>query len=188
MSILSDRLRSARISAKLTLEELAKKSGISQAALQRYETGANIPTVDKIDKLIKVLNVSYDYLSGHESYDYSTSELEFISNILNQLPYGLSYSASKDMYFVYPPEILNDNIYDDKYWTTDGIEDDNNIEKVYLTPKEMLELNKDIIDYGKLKFLTLLSKKCTSFERSFESPTKQFKLDYSKASKTNKDD
>lgn len=59
-----DRLTSAREAAEITKAELARRSGMSVAAIQGYETGRRAPNAEQLAKLAVALDVSADYLLG----------------------------------------------------------------------------------------------------------------------------
>lgn len=61
----AERIRTARLNAGLTLEELAEKCGTTKQTIFKYEQGivTNIPT-DRIELLAEHLNVSPGYLMG----------------------------------------------------------------------------------------------------------------------------
>lgn len=63
--MLKDRLHAARKQAGLTLDEVAKKVGVSRQTIHRYETGIinNVPS-DKIEKIALVLNTTPAELMG----------------------------------------------------------------------------------------------------------------------------
>ena len=65
MSECSDRILQALKQADLSYGELAKLTGISKSALQRYATGETkkIP-IDSIEAIAKATNVSSQYLMG----------------------------------------------------------------------------------------------------------------------------
>ena len=64
---LKDTIRTARKGAGLTQAELAAKTGVSQQAIQKYETGiiTNIAS-DKIELIAKACGCSPAYLMGWE--------------------------------------------------------------------------------------------------------------------------
>ena len=64
---LKDKLKEKRIENGLTLEEAAKKLGVSKPTLHRYESGviSNIPS-DKIEGLAEIYKTNPDYLMGWE--------------------------------------------------------------------------------------------------------------------------
>ena len=67
MTLLNKNIKDARIAAGLTQTELAKKIGVKQQTIQKYENGivTNIPS-DKIEAIAKALNVTPAYLMGWE--------------------------------------------------------------------------------------------------------------------------
>ena len=52
MLAIGDTLRQARLSADLSQVELAARAGTSQPALARYETGASLPTLPTLERLL----------------------------------------------------------------------------------------------------------------------------------------
>lgn len=62
-----DRLRMLREQKGLTLLQLAKRIGVSEATVQRYESGEIInPRRDRVIALAQVLDVSEAFLMGWE--------------------------------------------------------------------------------------------------------------------------
>lgn len=62
----AQRLKDLRLDARLSLDDLAAKTGISRSALCNYENGVNDITSDYLVILAKFFNVSTDYLVGLE--------------------------------------------------------------------------------------------------------------------------
>lgn len=60
--------KKARTDQKLTYEELAEMSGISSRYLKEIENRGNVPSFDKIKKLICTLNISSDPLFYEENH------------------------------------------------------------------------------------------------------------------------
>lgn len=60
--VLGSRIKEARISAKLTQEQLATKIGVSRQAVTKWESDKGLPDVENLKQLAKVLNISIDYL------------------------------------------------------------------------------------------------------------------------------
>lgn len=67
MGKIADRLMTAMKSSKITYVELARRTGISKSALQRYATGETekIP-LDRLEQMAQALDVSAEYLLGWE--------------------------------------------------------------------------------------------------------------------------
>lgn len=57
-------LKKIRQDNNLTQEELAKKIDTSRSNIANYENNKNMPSIDILDKLSKIFNVSTDYLLG----------------------------------------------------------------------------------------------------------------------------
>lgn len=100
--MLKDNLKSARLKAGLTLDEVAQKVGVSRQTIQRYESGViqNIPS-DNIEKIAGVLGVSPGLLMGWEVPLSSTSK-----DVKEQEPNfpAILARAEKEL----PPEKLRD--------------------------------------------------------------------------------
>lgn len=60
----SRRMRSVREEKGWSQAELAKKTGITPAAVSQFEGGSRKPTLPILGKLADVLGVSIDYLAG----------------------------------------------------------------------------------------------------------------------------
>lgn len=67
MSIWSERIKQKRIENNLTLSEVSKKLGVTEATAQRYESGSikSVP-YDHICKYAELLNCSPAYIMGWE--------------------------------------------------------------------------------------------------------------------------
>lgn len=63
-----ERLREERIAQNLTQEDMAKKLGITRQAYGNYETGKRDVDSQTLVNLVKILNVSSDYLLGLSDY------------------------------------------------------------------------------------------------------------------------
>lgn len=62
--ILRSRIIKARKSQGINQAELAKKAGVTPAAISQIEKGLRIPTIPVFQSIAKVLGVSLDYLTG----------------------------------------------------------------------------------------------------------------------------
>lgn len=60
-------LRAERARLDISQEELAKRSGVSTAAVLSYENGAYVPGADKVCALAEVLGVTPNELCGWTS-------------------------------------------------------------------------------------------------------------------------
>lgn len=62
-------IRERRMEKKMTLEELANRSGISRVSLNRYELGQRIPNVVIAQKIANVLDCTIEELLAGKSDD-----------------------------------------------------------------------------------------------------------------------
>lgn len=63
-STLAQRIKSLRISLKLTQREFAKKAGCTAATLSAYENGSKSPSLEIVKGIAEAFNVSIDWLCG----------------------------------------------------------------------------------------------------------------------------
>ena len=61
-TLLGDRVKKARTARGLKQSELARKTGIHQKAIFKYENGQVLPNAENLKKLVKALEISTDYL------------------------------------------------------------------------------------------------------------------------------
>lgn len=155
MSIISERLRKARIEAGYSLEELASLSGIGRASLQRYETGTSEPTVDKVYGIAKTLKIPFGYLLGFESRTISDKELEFLNYIFDYLNLGYVYYAEYDFYYFYPYEEEKqfDIVDPDFDYILEHIDLIKNKFVVY--PDDLKKIREELFSYGAFKLFEL---------------------------------
>ena len=63
---IGNRIRAARVKAKLKQREVAKACGVSTQAVSQWEKGEDRPDIDRLPRLWKVLKVPPDWLlDGH---------------------------------------------------------------------------------------------------------------------------
>ena len=76
MGIIHDRIKSLRVGADMTQEELAAKLDISKGAIGNYETGRRVPDMDTLNAIADIFNVDMDYLMGrtNERPEYTLEE------------------------------------------------------------------------------------------------------------------
>lgn len=66
-------IKNRRLELELTMKDVAKALGVSEATVSRYESGEiQNMGIDKIEMLAKVLRCSPGYLMGWEDYPNST--------------------------------------------------------------------------------------------------------------------
>ncbi len=61
---MGEKIKTARMNKKLTLEKLSEKIGISRNFLWEIEAGRKAPAIQTLYKIGESLNVSIDYLFG----------------------------------------------------------------------------------------------------------------------------
>jgi transcriptional regulator with XRE-family HTH domain len=69
--ISGDLLREARLRAGLTQQQLARRAGTSQSAIARWESGAVLPSLERLRELIRAcgLELTYGLADYDDSYD-----------------------------------------------------------------------------------------------------------------------
>lgn len=80
---MKDRIKALRLKEKMNQTQLGELLGVSQDAISKIEKGINNPTVQQIEALSKLFNVTSDYiLFGTESTkDIAPIELEILKTI-----------------------------------------------------------------------------------------------------------
>lgn len=66
MSVVGDRIKEARESHKLSMTELAEKSGLTISAISQFESGERLPSLGSLDKIADAFQISVDYLMGRD--------------------------------------------------------------------------------------------------------------------------
>lgn len=75
-------LKKLRQDQNLTQEELAKKINSSRSNIANYENNNNMPSVDILERLSVIFNVSVDYLLGKsETIKLSKEDINFMNSI-----------------------------------------------------------------------------------------------------------
>ncbi len=74
--ISGDLLREARLRADLTQKELARRANTSQSAIARWESGAVLPSLERLRELIRAcgLELTFGIANYDDSYDYFIEE------------------------------------------------------------------------------------------------------------------
>lgn len=60
------RIRALRWQKQMTLAELAKKLGVSYVAVQKWETGENVPRATRLPQLAEIFGVTINELYEKE--------------------------------------------------------------------------------------------------------------------------
>ena len=76
MYYFGNRIKELRLRRKLTQKELAERISKSKAAISSYESDNQVPPVDVLISIAKVLGVSVDYLVGFQAQEtYAINDL-----------------------------------------------------------------------------------------------------------------
>ncbi|MDD2434889.1 MAG: helix-turn-helix transcriptional regulator [Bacilli bacterium] len=65
---IGERLKQARIAAKITQEELGEMIGVSKVSICGYEKGTRTPTLESFILIVEKLGINPGYLLGLEHY------------------------------------------------------------------------------------------------------------------------
>lgn len=90
------RIKSTRESLKLTKRELAKRIGVHESSINKYEKGLVDIPLSKITELARVLNVTESYLMGWEDNDKEAPQGIKIP-VLGTVAAGMPISAVEDI-------------------------------------------------------------------------------------------
>ena len=91
-----DRIRVSREALKLTKRELAKRIGVHESSISKYEKGVVDFPLSKISELARVLNVSESYLMGWED-ETKESNRGIKIPVLGSVPAGIPITAVEDI-------------------------------------------------------------------------------------------
>lgn len=64
MLMIGETIRKLRNGQNLSQEQLARKIGVNKSTIALYESGARLPSLEKLVELSKSLGVTTDYLLG----------------------------------------------------------------------------------------------------------------------------
>ena len=106
-------LKKIRQDNELTQEELAKRIDTSRSNIANYENDKNMPSIDILDKLSKVLNCSIDYLLGKtNAEDSKCNSNSAVVLIYGTIPAGIPMECIEDI--IDTEEISADMLKGDK--------------------------------------------------------------------------
>ena len=95
MATMGERIKTARVQAGLTQNELGEKVGVSGVAIMRYEKGLRTPKLQLLKDLSKALNVSTGYLMGLVLSDEDAGIVEPEEDELREEVKDLTYSLNE---------------------------------------------------------------------------------------------
>jgi transcriptional regulator with XRE-family HTH domain len=61
-----EKMKKARLKRGYTQEYMAEKLGVNKGTVSHYEKGKTFPNEEKLVRVSKILNVSFDYLLGEQ--------------------------------------------------------------------------------------------------------------------------
>ena len=67
MKTLADNLRGERAKTRMSQEQAARKIGVSQASIQKWEAGEVVPTIESIFALANLYGIEIDTLCGRQA-------------------------------------------------------------------------------------------------------------------------
>lgn len=76
----NEKLRAARVNARFSQIELAKRVGITERSLYNYEMNDRVPKIDVVKKIADELGVTVDYLMSDDAGP-ADSQQSFLNNI-----------------------------------------------------------------------------------------------------------
>ncbi len=93
-------LRGARLRAGLGLRALARRADTSHATLRAYETGAKVPRVDTLDRLVRAAGFELDAELGTRLDDDAAARSE---ELVEALVLAAAFPAAHDPELRFPP-------------------------------------------------------------------------------------
>lgn len=114
---IGERMKAFRLGAGMSPEELAKRAGVSRAAIYRYESGqsAKIDTLVKIADLLDVslptlLGAGVEYIASAISFFERMRQLEENVDQITVLFGPISYLLTTELYDRFLPDVLTESI------------------------------------------------------------------------------
>tara|TARA_R110002126_G_scaffold291778_1_gene457810 strand:+ start:10133 stop:11014 length:882 start_codon:yes stop_codon:yes gene_type:complete len=114
---IGERMKAFRLGAGMSPEELARRAGVSRAAIYRYESGqsAKIDTLVKIADLLDVslptlLGAGVEYIASAISFFERMRQLEENVDQITVLFGPISYLLTTDLYDRFLPDVLTESI------------------------------------------------------------------------------
>ena len=92
-NILGERLKSARVKAGQTQEDIAKLLRVQRQVISYFENGSRTPNIDDLIKLAEIFGTSTDYLLGLTDAQSTDLEVKYICDYT-----GLSEKAVSELH------------------------------------------------------------------------------------------
>ena len=116
---IGNRLKAFRLGSGLSAEEIAKRLGISRAALYRFEKGevVKIETLERLSELLSVslptlLGVGVEYIPSAVTYFERIRQIEEVAEHIIVLAGPISYLLSSDAFHERLAEVLKESVPD----------------------------------------------------------------------------
>lgn len=95
--MIGERVKQLRLEKKMSLSELAEKAGVAKSYLSSIERNLqNNPSIQFLEKIAKVLNVSVDYFIHDDSDKKEDLDPEWLSLVEEAMKSGVSKDQFRD--------------------------------------------------------------------------------------------
>ena len=84
MSILGNRIRDLRREKNMTQMDLGKQVNVTKVSICCYEKGTRLPSLEILEDLAEVFNVSVDYLLGRDGFAISDNKSNYSIKMANE--------------------------------------------------------------------------------------------------------
>ena len=93
----SDVFKKLRIKNKYTQEDIANKFDMTKTGISYWENGKSEPSLEVIEKLSELFNVSIDYLLGNSDTENDYRIMHNRTNVIGVVPAGVPLEAIEDI-------------------------------------------------------------------------------------------
>ena len=93
----SDVFKKLRIKNKYTQEDIANKFDMTKTGISYWENGKSEPSLEAIEKLAELFNVSIDYLLGNSNTENDYGIMHNRTNVIGVVPAGVPLEAIEDI-------------------------------------------------------------------------------------------
>lgn len=93
----SDVFKKLRIKNKYTQEDIANKFDMTKTGISYWENGKSEPSLEVIEKLAELFNVSIDYLLGNSDTENDYGIMHNRTNVIGVVPAGVPLEAIEDI-------------------------------------------------------------------------------------------
>lgn len=93
----SDVFKKLRIKNKYTQEDIANKFDMTKTGISYWENGKSEPSLEVIEKLAELFNVSIDYLLGNSDTENNYRIMHNRTNVIGVVPAGVPLEAIEDI-------------------------------------------------------------------------------------------